>query len=367
MRKKVKKGKKAKKNTGTSKEDVGDFRILPEAIIQSTGLDDRDKAKAVAKQIYSEEETNYWEVVVVTLDIRKSSIALVNLEDFEEYSNVITAYVGYVMETCQSEEYPCVVEPKDNQGKTIIVENGGWFDKFTGDGVIVFWRLPSEPYYEKKYHGLPPYEKKLERYYQKWNKAVRVAIEFSIKVTEQFLENAIPGIRKTCGLLPADFGMSVGIDAGECLLTELKVSEKCKEHYERYGLKYRQKMPAVSQNVTAIGRAIIGANRMVQKAKPYEIIVNSYPGSRLKEAMEDSKEKVGRGAKFSLERTIICTKEYNPVEAYRVVSGHLEHLKRTKTFCDRVKKTCEEKAKATSKQEDMEPDTNDSESQGDSE
>jgi len=83
--------------------------------------------------------------------------------------------------------------------------------------------------------------------------------------------------------------------------------------------------------------------------------------------MEDSKEEVGRGAKFSLERTIVCTKEYNPVEAYRVMSGHLEHLKRTKTFCDRVKKTREEKAKTTSKQGDIETDTKDGESQGDRE
>ena len=364
----AKKAKKRKKATGTSKDSKETYRLSDDAIRKSTGLD-CDKAKAVAEQIFGEEGNNFWEVVVVTLDIRKSSIALVNVEDFEGYSDVITAYVGYVMETCQSKKYPCKVEAKDNKGKTIIVENGGWFDKFTGDGVIVFWRLPTEPYPEKKYYNVlakGDYDEKLKVYDQKFNETVRVAIEFSIRVTEQFLENALPHIRKTCGLLPADFGLSVGIDAGSCLLTELKVSKKSQEHFERYGEKYKKEL-IVSPNVTTIGRAIIGANRMVQEAKPYEIIVNSYPGGRLKAGMDDPKDKVRRGVKFSLEPTIVCTKEYNPVEAYRVVSGHLEQLKRTKTFCDRVKKTRDEKAKATSKREDMETDTKDAESQGDSE
>ena len=357
-------GKKAKKVKKTT-EVLEDYRLSHDAIEKSTGLD-RTEAKEVADDIYRADETNYWDVVVVTLDIRKSSIALVNVEDFEEYSNAITDYVCHVFERCKSNEYPCKAKVKNRDGK-LIAENG-WFDKFTGDGVIVFWRLPIEPYFkEKEYYGLSPkadYDEKLKHYNQMCNETVRVAIEFSIKVAEQFLENALPDIRKTCGLLPADFGMSVGIDAGNCLLTELKASRNYKERCKQYGVKFKEKMK-VSLNVTAIGRAIIGATRMVQEAKPYEIIVNSYPGSKLKAAMEDSKEEVGRGAKFSLERTIVCTKEYNPVEAYRVLSGNLKHLKRTKTFCDRVKKTREEKAKATSKQEDIGPDAKDGESQGD--
>ena len=348
------------------------YRLSNSAVINSTGLD-ADEAEAVAEHIFRLDDTNYWDVVVVTLDIRKSSIALVNVEDFEEYSNVITDYVCYVMKTCQSKDYPCNIEIKDNKGKVIPVQENGWFDKFTGDGVIVFWRLPDEPYPEEEYYDLPEdadYEQeKLKLYNRKFNETVRVAIEFSIEVTKGFLEVALPDIRKTCGLLPADFGLSVGIDAGNCLLTELKPSRKCEDRFVKLGREreYNESMEPVCPTVTVIGRAIIGANRMVQKAEPYEIIVNSYPGSKLKEAMEDSKEKVGRGAKFSLERTVVCTKECNPVEAYRVISGHLDHLKRTKTFCDRAKKTREEKAKTTGKQEDMETDTKDAKSQGDSE
>ena len=352
----AKKAKKRKKPKKVSKDAEKDYRLSLKAIIKSTDLD-KHEAEAVRENIYGDDEESYWEVVVVTLDIRKSSITLVNVEDFEEYSNVITDYVCYVMKTCQSKDYPC-----EGEGAKSTGENG-WFDKFTGDGVIVFWRLPDEPYFEADY------DEKLKRYYQEWNKTIRGAIEFSIEVTRGFLEVALPDIRKTCGLLPTDFGLSVGIDAGECLLTELRPSRKCEDRFVKFGREreYNESLEPVCPTVTVIGRAIIGANRMVQKAEPYEIIVNSYPGSKLKEAMEDSKEKVGRGAKFSLEWTVVCTKEYNPVEAYRVVSGHLEHLKRTKTFCDRAKKTREEKAKATSKQEDTGSDTKDAESQGDSE
>lgn len=325
-------GKKAENTTGVSKDAKETYRISDAAITKSTGLDS-DKAIVVAERIYSD-ENNYWDVVVVTLDIRKSSLALVNVEDF-----------------------PC----KDD---CEVREENGWFDKFTGDGVIVFWRLPMEPYTDKPYYILDKdteYDEKLKLYNQKWNEAIRVAIEFSIEVTKEFLEVALTDIRKTCGLLPIDFGISVGIDAGNCLLTELEASDNFPKRYKKYEEKYEKMLP-VSPAVTAIGRAIIGANRMVSSAKPYDIIVNSYPGSNLKEAMEDSKEEVGRGAKFSLERTTVCTKEYNPVEAYRVVSGHLEHLKRTKTFCDRVKKIREEKAKETSKQEDIREETKDAES-----
>ena len=347
-------GKKTKKKSGSTGED---YHISDEAIKKSTDLDDV-KAHIVSDNLYEAQNTNYWEVVVVTLDIRKSSITLVNLEDFEEYSNVITDYVCYVMKTCQS-EYPSKVEGE-------VKTEHGWFDKFTGDGVIVFWRLPTEPDPDKEYYDMDKdtdYDKKLKLYNRKWNEGIRGAIEFSIEVTDQFLKVVLPDIRRTCGLLPADFGISVGIDAGTCLLTEMKASRNYKERCKKYRVKYEKDM-SVSQNVTAIGRAIIGANRMVQKAKPYEIIVNSYPGGRLKEAM---KEEVGRGAKFSLERTTVCTKEYNPVEAHRVVSGHIEHLKKTKTLCDRVKKMREEKAKENCRQDGMGLDTEDGKSRGDSE
>lgn len=332
------------KKTKKKRTDVKNkYHISLNSIKRSTNLK-KNNAKSVAEQIYRiGNNNNYGEVVVVTLDIRKSSIVLVNLEDFEEYSAVITDYVCYVLKTCQSDDFPCMVEVKNDDGK-MTQQECGWFDKFTGDGVIVFWRLPGEPELDEKYYELSrnvDYERKLEEYYTKWNATIRGAIEFAIRVTEQFLENVIPDIKKTCGLLPADFGISVGIDAGTCLLTELKASDKFSERCTRFGLKCREK-PIVSPNVTAIGRAIIGATRMVSQAKPYEILINSYPGAKIKAAIDDSKDKSCQGVQFSLEPTCVSTKEYSPVEVYRVISGRLEQIKSTKTFCA-IKKEFSEK------------------------
>ena len=355
-----KKARKAKKGKRASKTGGDEGRISIEAIRKGTGLD-KISAKAVSNNIWRiGKNNNYGEVVVVTLDIRKSSIALVNLEDFEEYSNVITDYVCYVLKTCQSNNFPCKVDFTNKDG-TITPQENGWFDKFTGDGVIAFWRLPREPEYDEKYYDLPQktsYKQKLEYYNKKWNETIRGAIEFSNLVTEQFLENVMPDIKKTCGLLPADFGISVGIDAGECLLTELKTSDKFQERCRRFGLECKGKAN-VSLNVTAIGRAIIGATRMVSKAKPYEILINSYPGSKLKAALGDPEDKLGQGIKFSMEPTYVSTKECKLVEAYRVVSWRLEQLKKAKTFCGLKKDTPEDEDKQISKYKNGETETED--------
>ena len=174
----VKKAKKAKKRRRSHANAGEKYHISADAIKRSTGLDAKS-AKAVAKNIYRiGNQNNYGEVVVVTLDIRKSSIVLVNLEDFEVYSNVITDYVCYVLKKCQSDDFKCQVEFKDDDGK-ITQQECGWFDKFTGDGVIVFWRLPIEPEPDEKYYHLPinaNYKRKLEVYNEKWNKTIRDAI-----------------------------------------------------------------------------------------------------------------------------------------------------------------------------------------------
>lgn len=39
---------------------------------------------------------NYWEVVVLSIDIRKSSIALSNVEDFSEFSQALTDFICYI-------------------------------------------------------------------------------------------------------------------------------------------------------------------------------------------------------------------------------------------------------------------------------
>ena len=119
MVKKANKSKKAIKKGGRRTGPEGKYHISSQAVSKSTGLDQK-KAKDIATNLYKKNDnTNYCEVVIVTLDIRSSSIALVNLEDFEEYSQVITDYVCYVVKTCQSKAYPCQVDQE-------VSDENGW-------------------------------------------------------------------------------------------------------------------------------------------------------------------------------------------------------------------------------------------------
>ena len=76
----------------------------------------------------------------------------------------ISDYVNYVAARCKNEEYPFKVKMENHNAKILpIQEENGWFDKFTGDGVLLFWRLPDEPSPGKKYSD-PAYHKKLDKY-----------------------------------------------------------------------------------------------------------------------------------------------------------------------------------------------------------
>ncbi len=305
-----------------------DYEIDEEVIASSTGFE-KDAAN-IASGLAA--EYNFWEAVIVTLDIRKSSIALLNVEDFDEYSDILTNYVCYAADYCRN----TLCLGKDDQ----VIENG-WFDKFTGDGVLLFWRLPLQP---RPGEGNKRY---WDDYYYRWHLKIKHAIQFSITVIAQFLEIALPDFRKTCGLVPTDFGISAGIDAGECLLTDMTATKRLADYYR--GEKKPQAhgdgegRPSISQNVTAIGRAVIGAHRMVSAASAYEILVNSYPGAALKARLDTPKDKIGQGVDFDLEHVSRCTKEYNPVEAYRVLSGRIDQLKAKMTLLNEVEDAPEPK------------------------
>ena len=278
---------------------------------------------------------NYCEVVVLSVDIRESSIALVNAEDFTEYSRALTDFVCYIKDTWRG-----AFKESDPKKK------GRFFDKFTGDGVLCFWVLPEEPSKDDA-DTEDEHEKTLLQYfYDIWNERIKQTIDFSVEITCKFMENFLPSIRKACGLLPKRFGLSIGVDAGECLLTELRSSVSVKGfkdwYREQYGEMKRHdnedevkrglpKRIVVSNNVTVIGRPVIGATRMVGVARPYEILVNCYPGAALKAKIDDPRElEIHKDLFFGLELDFRHVKEYchGPVEVYRVTTDRIEHLKR---------------------------------------
>ena len=57
--------------------------------------------------------------LVASPDIRDSTTFMLHVEDFDLYGKALASFTAYVGET--------------------VVGAGGWFDKFTGDGALVFW------------------------------------------------------------------------------------------------------------------------------------------------------------------------------------------------------------------------------------
>lgn len=293
---------------GVSKSQVDDqhFWISLDAFKRSTKLTDAAEISKFLEKL--ERKEYFWEVVVLAMDIRKSSIALVNVEDFQTYHDAICDYVCYLAATWKSHKYI-----KDT-----------FFDKFTGDGAIFFLTLPEQKEPNRADHeDYDSYKKACNDFENTWINPLKHAVEYAIDLVVKLLDSVLPDIRKTCGTLPQDFGISVGIDAGECLLTDLKASEDYEEDYSRK----RSPLEELGGNVTIIGRSVVGATRMVSEAEPYETVINSYPGGKLKAKIDDPNDPAARNVRFNLEPKCVSTKEYDCVEAYRVVSGQLDQMK----------------------------------------
>jgi class 3 adenylate cyclase len=141
--------------------------------------------------------------------------------------------------------------------RTLAGANEGWFDKFTGDGFIVFWVFPDG--------GTPDPRK--------------VAV---------FCQNVLPAsellitkLRRNSRNFPVGVGLSLGIDSGPC---ELAV---------------------VGGTLTLIGSPIVGATRMVAGAAANQALVNISLGELLHRDREEL-----RSDGIRVERTTVRTKEY---------------------------------------------------------
>jgi class 3 adenylate cyclase len=151
--------------------------------------------------------------------------------------------------------------------RTLVGANDGWFDKFTGDGFIVFWVAPQGARLDPR----------------------RVAV---------FCQNVLPAadhlitkLRRNSRNFPVGVGLSLGVDAGPC---ELAI---------------------VGDTLTLIGSPIIGATRMVAGASANQAVVNIALGEELyrdRDALRDEGIRV--------ERTVVRTKEYpDGQEAFELV------------------------------------------------
>lgn len=124
---------------------------------------------------------------------------------------------------------------------THVRGRGGWFDRFTGDGFLAYWLVDGPDY-------VPALDAALSfvRLYQSFFRAV-----------------VLPEVRKNTRNFPSGFGLSFGIDAGPAYLVE------------------------VARDLTILGRAVVGAVRMVGCAsRPFQTIVNVFPAMQLTDATD---------------------------------------------------------------------------------
>jgi class 3 adenylate cyclase len=142
----------------------------------------------------------------------------------------------------------------------------GWFDKFTGDGFLVYWP-------------------------NLWDRAeetrAREALEFCRRTQARFPE-VMARFRQNTQNLPAAAGLSLGLDSGTC------------------------RMAMVGTDLTVLGTPVVGAVRMVSAAQSGQLLVNVHFGEALTRGFL-----TWPGLRAT--RTIVETKEYKEgQEAYSV-------------------------------------------------
>jgi len=154
--------------------------------------------------------------------------------------------------------------------RSLVQARDGWFDKFTGDGFIVFWiGEPDPPFLLETVPG--------------FCQEVRGAAG-----------KLIDGLRRNSRNFPAGVGLSLGIDAGPCELVY------------------------VGGSLTLVGSPIVGATRMASSAGAGETLANVHIGGVLERDRDALSE-----SRIGLERVTARTKEYpEGQEAYRLRFPH---------------------------------------------
>ncbi len=150
--------------------------------------------------------------------------------------------------------------------RSLANANGGWFDKFTGDGFIAYWITP---------RGEPP--------------ALRDVPEFCQALLPA-AGSLVANLRRTSRNFPVGVGLSLGADSGPCELV------------------------LVGEALTLVGGPIVGATRMVTGAKPGQTLLNVYLGEQIAEERDWLQD-----SGIHLDRTSVKTKEYpRGQEAYEL-------------------------------------------------
>lgn len=187
-------------------------------------------------------------VVVMALDIRKSTFLMKESASFERFATIISGFVEFA--------------------KKQVTSNGGWFDKFTGDGFLAYWFIPENIQQD----------------------AFVTILGLTQSFINEFNRVTLDQLRRNVKNFPKGVGIGVGIDSGEGYLVKL------------------------AGDITIMGAPVVGAVRMEQLCElPSDVFMNVWMG----EVLYRAKETLADG--ISIERCYKSTKEYpEGVEVYQI-------------------------------------------------
>lgn len=199
------------------------------------------------------------EAIVLTVDIRRSSCVLKESIDIPLFAGLLDDFVA--------------------EFRTVLHYHGGWFDKFTGDGFICYWPVENS-----------------------FTEHMDTVLNFCCSVMENFRTYYYPSLVANMRNEPSGIGLSIGVDAGPCYLTQ------------------------IVGDLTIIGSPIVGSVRMCDVCPPYHLILNAYPGSRLLEGMTAVCGSLSENVTYKIEAQSVATKEYPQGQvAYRVEFYNKDH------------------------------------------
>jgi class 3 adenylate cyclase len=193
-------------------------------------------------------DTTPLQMFVMAADIRESTMLMKEAVRFERFARIMDKFVSAV--------------------RSGIGTPGGWFDKFTGDGFLAYWIVPTAP---------------KEAYQQRFVEAAGNLAHTARQLVELFHSRVLEDFRRNSRNLSEGVGLSIGLDAGPAFLVE------------------------IAGELTVVGPPVVGAVRMVTAAAgPREIVANVYLGEHL----HDEQDGIYEALAMTVTRVSRQTKEY---------------------------------------------------------
>ena len=193
-------------------------------------------------------DTTPLQMFVMAADIRESTLLMKEAVRFEQFAKIMDKFVSAV--------------------RSGIGTPGGWFDRFTGDGFLAYWIVPTTP---------------REEYQRRFVEAAGNLADTAHQLIELFHRRVLEDFRRNSRNLSDGVGLSIGLDAGPGFLVE------------------------IAGELTVVGPPVVGAVRMVTAAsRPQEIVANVYLGEHLHDEQEGIYSALG----------MVATRESRPTKEY---------------------------------------------------